>query len=85
MSKAPFLHALDLASIEVLDCDIPLNIGFDIQHYIKDAEYSWNYRGSYRGRIVYGPRLIDSFNNKNRGHEAKAPRYLNSNSGAGYR
>lgn len=82
MSVRLFYHALDLASIEALDCDMPLGLGFDIQNYIKNDGPVWisGYNGIIGQReSVGGPRAT------NRHREAKGPRHLKSNSGAGYR
>ncbi len=86
MSAVSFFHALDLACIEALDCGIPLNIGFDIQRYIKAEEgtrLGYSFRG--RGYTKRVPRLVDSQARMNRNQVSRAPRYINSNSGAGYR
>ena len=77
-----FFHALDKASIEALDCDMPLGLGFDIQNYIKNDGPVWI--SGYSGNVQYverggGPRAL------NRHREARGPRHLRSNSGAGYR
>lgn len=86
MSEAGFYHALDLASIEALDCDIPLNIGFDVQRYIKADEKTYWWSGPRRRlRLKLVPRLVDSQARMNRHQVSMTPRHINSNSGAGYR
>lgn len=86
MSMSSLYHALDLACIEALDCDIPLNIGFDIQRYVKSPDQGWGsgYGPVYRGPY-YVPRLIDIQAKMNRHQVSRAPRHIKSNSGAGYR
>lgn len=87
MSMASFYHALDLASIEGLDCDIPLNIGFDIMRYVKTPDRGWGsgYGSSYRGPVNYVTHMGDRQSKLNRHQVSKAPRHNHSNSGAGYR
>lgn len=86
MSTVSLYHALDLASIEALDCDIPLNLGFDIQRYIKEEERTHlRYGLTWRGRLKRVPRLADNQDKMNRHPVSMAPRHINSNSGAGYR
>jgi len=54
MSEAWFYHALDLASIEGFDCDIPLDMGFDIQHHIneKDSTSRRSWRPKFNIRYI---------------------------------
>ena len=88
--KKMFYHALNVACIDVLDCDIPLDIGFNIQNYVNTPDYRYRFRGYFGRHLSYAllsqrPKRTFSVHGVNKHHKAKTPKHLKSNSGAGYR
>ena len=82
--KKLFYHALNISCIDVLDCDIPLDIGLNIQSYISEPEHRY-YTLRLRIRHRVPPRFSNSRRKVRRIQFSKAPLYLKSNAGAGYR
>ncbi len=90
--KKQFYHALNLACIESLDCDIPLDIAFKIMNYVNSPDYRYmEHTGGYyystggRGALKLMPTHSYVYHSINRHQKAKTPKHLKSNSGAGYR
>lgn len=85
MSGKEFYHALNVASIEALDCDIPLDIGFGIQNFInyEPRGYGWGFANN-RGRMIYIDRLCDLPKQRNNHTESKTPLFKKSSAGAGH-
>ena len=82
--KKQYYHALDRACIDSLDCDIPLNIGFNILRYVRSPEYRYfTFQIRHRHRLV--PRLSNSRRKVRKIGISRRPSYLTSNAGAGYR
>jgi len=82
--KKQYYHALNIACIESLGCDIPLDIGFNILRHISKPEYTYLVRHfSKRYRVI--SRISEIRSKVRKIGASNRPSYLKSNSGAGYR
>ena len=85
LSDKKFYHALNVACIDVLECDLPLDIGFGIQNFIQSEPSRWRRRWGYnRGRMIYVDRLCDLPKQMNNHTESKMPLFKKSSAGAGH-
>ncbi len=91
MSAKQFYHALNMTCIEGLDCDIPLDIGFGIQHFINEYQgrwgkgrRRWGFANNGHLRMAGQPRLCDLPDTKNNHPESKMPLFKKSSAGAGH-
>lgn len=83
-NKKQYYHALDIACIESLECDIPLDMGFNILRYLGEPEFRY-YTLHLRFKRRVASIISQSRSKVRKTGKGYRPYYLKSNAGAGYR